>query len=469
MKRLLYFSQHTSAKRFGIIFLASFLSFVAIAQEKQEFTSALAKDDQRSTSTIDQEKETSTPTLVKEKQADHSYKPLQVKLNEDGSKYVRFIMWHQIWATTNNLSQKDANLQTSFSIRRSRFLAYAQISPKFLILTHFGLNSLNQDNLTALGSNGDAPQLFLHGAWGELKLHDNIYVGGGLHYWKGLTRLANQSTLNFMTLDQSRPFTAWHSLGITDQFARHLGAYVKGSAGNFEYRFAVNTPMRNPLGAGKDYSSSFYIDGVNLSPLTYTGASVLDESGNARGNSIYEGYVKYNFFDKESTKLPYYVGTYLGTKKVLAIGTGFFLHPNGMYNNETLQHSSVKHFAFDAFMDIPVSSGAVNAYAAIQRFDYGENYISRWAGTGTSLYGQLGYYISATKTMPYIAYSTSNFEGAVDPVTALNIGLNYFINGHNAKITAEYHHIGKDFREAAITPGGLDEITALRLQLHIFL
>ena len=37
-------------------------------------------------------------------EVDHSYKPLTLKLNEDGSKYVRFIMWHQLWATTNNLA-----------------------------------------------------------------------------------------------------------------------------------------------------------------------------------------------------------------------------------------------------------------------------------------------------------------------------------------------------------------------------
>ena len=469
MKRMNHLSQGTSSKLLALLFITSLFSLSALAQEEKATNSVFAKGKEIASSDLEQAKEAAKPALAEEKKVDHSYKPLQVKLNEDGSKYVRFIMWHQIWATTNNLSDKDANLQTSFSIRRSRFLAYAQVSPKFLILTHFGLNSLNQDNLTALGSNGDAPQLFLHGAWGELKINENIYVGGGLHYWKGLTRLANQSTLNFMTLDQSRPFTAWHSLGITDQFARHLGMYVKGAPGKFEYRFAINSPMLNPLGAGKDYSEAFYVDAGARSPLTYTGASTLDENGQAKGNTIIEGYVKYNLFDKESTKLPYYVGTYMGSKKVLAIGTGFFMHPNGMYNTETLQHSSVRHFAVDAFLDMPVSSGAVNAYASIQKFNYGENYISRWAGTGTSLYGQLGYYLSGTKTMPYIAYSSSNFDGAVDPVTSLNVGMNYFINGHNAKITAEYHHIGKDYREASITPGGLDNLSALRLQLHIFL
>ncbi|HRF41364.1 MAG TPA: hypothetical protein PK198_21375, partial [Saprospiraceae bacterium] len=32
---------------------------------------------------------------------DHSYKPLTLKLSEDGNKYVRLLIWHQFWATLN--------------------------------------------------------------------------------------------------------------------------------------------------------------------------------------------------------------------------------------------------------------------------------------------------------------------------------------------------------------------------------
>jgi len=402
------------------------------------------------------------------KEEDHSYKPLKLSLNEDGSKYVRFIMWHQLWMTTNNLSS-DSKTQLNTSIRRSRLLAFAQVSPKFLILTHFGLNGLNPNNMTSLGSNGDSPQLFLHGAWGELKLNNSLYLGAGLHYWRGLTRLNNQSTLNFMTLDQSRPFNAWHSLGITDQFARHLGIYLKGASGKLEYRFALNNPSRAPLGAGIDYSARFNEAGNPMSSLTYNGVSTAKSNGDATGNTIFEGYVKYNFFDKESTKLPYYVGTYLGKKKVFAIGGGFFLHPNGMYDNSSNSHESVSHFALDAFLDMPTSAGGINAYAALQSFNYGENYISRWGGTGTALYAQLGYYLKNSKTMPYIAYSSSNYDGADDTISALDIGLNYFINGHNCKVTAEYHVISNDFREGSMTFGGQDQLSQFRLQLHVFL
>ena len=393
---------------------------------------------------------------------DHSYKPLKVNLSEDGKKYVRFIMWHQLWLTTNNLDAEDAKLQLTPSIRRSRFLAFAQVSPKFMILTHFGLNSLSPGNLSSLGSNGDAPQMFLHDAWGELKISDKLYIGSGLHYWKGMTRLANQSTLNFMTLDQARPFTSWHSLGITDQFARHLGIYAKGQIDKFDYRIAINSPGRSPLGAGTDYSTKG-------SDWRYTGVSNLTKDSDPTGNAIIEGYFRYNFWDTESTKLPFAVGTYMGKKKLLGIGLGFFAHPNGMYNDSTGEHGSVSHFAADLFYENPTAKGdCVHAYASFQSFNYGENYVSRWAGTGTNIYAQLGYFVKSAKLMPYVAFQSGNYDGLEDPISSLDIGANYYINGHNAKLTLEYHRIKGDIREGAIATGS-DALSQIRLQLHLFL
>jgi hypothetical protein len=331
-----------------------------------------------------------------------------------------------------------------------------------LILTHFGLNNLNPNNLTALGNDGNAPQFFLHDAWGELKVTDHLYLGAGLHYWKGLTRLSNASTLNFMTLDQPRPFIHWHSLGITDQFARHLGVYAKGQIGKFDYRIAMNAPGRNPLGGGIDL-------GLNDSGLGYTGATDPDLNGDPTGNMILEGYFRYNFWEKESTKLPYQVGSYLGKKKVLGIGTGFFLHPNGMFNSSTGSHGDVRHLAVDAFMEYPTGDGnMIHAYASLIDFDYGENYVSRWAGTGTNVYGQLGYFFGAAQLMPYVAYQRGAYEGLNEPIRALDVGLNYFINGHNCKITLEYHHIQGDMRESMI-PTEKEGCHQLRLQLQVFL
>lgn len=80
----------------------------------------------------------------------------------------------------------------------------------------------------------------------------------------------------------------------------------------------------------------------------------------------------------------------------------------------------------------------------------------------------LGYYLKTAKIMPCAAYSNSSYEGAPDAIGALDIGINYFINGHNAKITAEYHTISKDYREGGLALGATGNLSQLRLQLHLF-
>ncbi len=132
-----------------------------------------------------------------------------------------------------------------------------------------------------------------------------------------------------------------------------------------------------------------------------------------------------------------------------------------MYNSNTGEHESVGHFAADAFLDLPTGSGGLTAYTSFSSFNYGENYVSRWAGTGTVVYAHVGYYINSAKIMPYVAFQSANYEGFPDHrPTALDIGLNYHILDHNAKLTLEYHRIADDPRE---------ESSQLRLQAHIFL
>lgn len=402
-----------------------------------------------------------------ELEPDHAYAPLALTLSEDGKKFVRFLIWHQQWFTTNNLATAGDNLQVRSFVRRSRFLAFAQVSPRFLILTHFGLNNLNTNNLTATGNNDDGPQIFLHDAWVEFKVSSGkqLFVGSGLHYWKGMTRMSNESTLNFMTIDNHRPFVHWHSLGITDQFARHLGMYIKGELGQFDYRLAFNNPLNpaNSIGAGQDFGGQ--------SDLTYTGSAIPNADGETVGNTIIEGYFRYDFLEKESTKLPFQVGTYFGGKKVFGVGAGFFAQPNGMYNGVDNQHQDVFHFGLDAYLDHPVGKGnGINAYASLMQFDYGENYMSRWAGTGTNLYAQTGFFLGSLKVMPYTSLQVGDYQAFDQNIIAQSFGINYLMNKHHAKITLDYHQILNSPLEVGFDENGAPiDVKQLRLQLHVFL
>ncbi len=391
-----------------------------------------------------------------EKSVDHSYKPLTLKLTDDGKKYIRFITWHQLWLE----GRSDQN-GPAFSIRRSRFLAFAQISPKFLILTHWGLNSLSASNITANPNSQTANNrslLFLHDAWGEFQIiNKKLYVGSGLHYWNGISRLTNQSTLNMMTLDNPGQGTSdvrlfpWATITQSDQFARHLGIYAKGSLGKFGYRISLNNARANQ-GTLNSTIPSYQVTGRGV------------------GSWNIAGYFKFDFLDKESDKLPYLVGTYLGKKKVLSLGAGFFTQPNALAIGTTLDNatrSAVSHFAVDLFYDAPLSDNiAINALGAFYNFSYGgdDNFASGGLvpGGGSIFYGQIGVLFRSAKLMPYVTYHTADVASTPNNSAEFTAGLNYFINGHHAKLTAEYASGSRGTE-------GSESTSIFKLQMHIFL
>ena len=365
---------------------------------------------------------------------------LKVNINEDGSKYFRVISWAQVQAQYNSDKPLDAKgneqADMSYNVRRARVLLYAQINKDFLILTHFGLNSLNADNITPTGK-GESSQFFLHDVWTQYSLGANHAIGGGLHYWNGISRLNNQSTLNIMTLDNQRQ--SWATLGLSDQFARHIGFYAKGAIDKFQYRVSINEAMTNNLQATTVP--------VNGGAATYTGRRLL---GSRDAGKNFAGYFEYALKDSESNFLPYKVGTYLGTKKVFNVGAGFFVHPNGSVVADAsgnLSGQDVKIFAADVFYDVPMGAngGALTAYALFQNNDYGKDFtLATTYETGTLLHGHVGYVVpskNSTKIQPYLSYDARKIDALNDNANQIGVGSNFYFSGHNSKITLEYQSL----------------------------
>jgi hypothetical protein len=329
---------------------------------------------------------------------------------------------------------------------------YAQLDKRFLILTHFGINNQNAFSGGVVGADGKKPQLYMHDAWVEYKVWDSyLDIGAGLHYWNGISRATSASTLNFLGLDA--PIFNWATIEKTDQFARMLGIYGKGRIGQLEYRVAVNEPFKTS-------------DALQENVAGYNPGNI---------DKVYQGYFSYNFLETESNKLPFYVGSYLGTKKVFNIGAGFLQNSNAMWslqeNGDTATHNQLL-WAIDAFLDMPVGADnkhAITAYTAYFNYDFGPNNIRNIGimnsadgggslrgnavpliGTGQILYGQFGYLFGKLKTggrlQPFASYSHAFFEGVrnaegdIVPVQIVDAGVNYYMAGHHAKITLNYRH-----------------------------
>lgn len=387
------------------------------------------------------------------------YKGLTLKLGD--KQFIRFITWHQVWlrwTDPNPGTIIGGSLQrdTYFDIglRRSRLLAFAQLN-EFQIMTHFGINNQSFNNARK-------PQLFMHDVWTQYALFKNyLQIGFGLHYWHGISRLTNQSTLNFLTLDA--PITNWPTIERTDQFARFLGIWIKGQVAGLDYRISLNKPFRTDR--DPDPISE---DNPNPNPMS-------EYLGETNTLSV-AGYVEYQFLDKESDSLPYKVGTYIGSKTIFNLGFGFYYHPDSMQSltpdlTRERTHDTLL-VGVDLFADLPLgdreTAGALSTYLVFYNYDFGPDHIRNIGimnvaeqtdptrvslngagnaypsiGTGQHVYFQLGYLLPPSwfggfEFMPYGAFQFSNMEALDDPMVLGEVGLNWFLQGHHAKITMAY-------------------------------
>lgn len=406
---------------------------------------------------------------------------IKLNVNPEGTKYIRFITWNQTWFRASQLNPGTTiggeSVKNNFDIsgRRLRMLAYTQISKRYMILAHFGINNQTFINGGGSGStgtggygNGKKPQMFFHDAWNEYHVvlptkenkNSSLSLGAGLHYFMGLSRMTMASTLNFLTVDS--PIFSWATIDNADQFARQYGFFAKGKLNKLEYRFGLNKPFN-----------------TSLSPSNVTEASkAAAVDNNGKSSWAKTGYVEYQFLDSESNLLPFKVGSYLGTKRVFNIGAGFYNQPNGTKSsvNGALKSHNVSLLSVDAFLDMPfgdkTKNTAVTAYAGYFNYNFGPNYIRNigimnegavdaaytgtdkvmagagnaqpMIGTGDIFYTQVGILMPKgsekpkMRVQPFTAFTYKNFDALPKAVTNIDLGINWLIDGHHAKITTQY-------------------------------
>lgn len=404
---------------------------------------------------------------------------LKLNLNPEGDKYVRFILWNQIWLRNTEMNPgtmvSDEATKNTWNIgnRRLRALAYAQITKRYMVLMHFGINNQTFINGGGSGStgtggygNGKKPQMFFHDAWNEYAVvlpgeagKFSLSLGAGLHYYMGLSRMTMASTLNFLTVDS--PIFTWPLIDNSDQFARQMGMFAKGKYGKFEYRFSLNKPFA-----------------TNIAPVDVTNPAArvaVDNNGNPEFSKA--GYVEYQFLDSESNLLPFKVGSYLGTKKVFNLGAGFYHQKDGTRTsvNSQIEKHDIALYAVDAFADLPLGNAknkmALSAYAGFYIYNFGPNYLRNLGimnvgsndpnfigdkaiagagnlqpmiGSGNIYYLQAGLLLPSNadkpkiRIQPFAAYTNKNFKALENSSSQFDIGANWFIDGHHAKLTTQY-------------------------------
>ncbi len=392
--------------------------------------------------------------------AQSSEKDLKFSLNEDGSRYVRGTGLAQIWMRYADYNPGSTVFGTAkesgfdVGLRRVRYQVYGQITDQIFVYTQFGINSWGSIS-------GRKPGLFLHDVTAEYALiKTKLSFGVGLHGWNGTSRYSSSSVVSILGMDL--PYFQETTNDLTDQFVRRLGVYAKGKLGAFDYRISASNPMPIQTADGSV-------------PTLPEGETKLAYYSAEAPAMQYQGYFMWQFWDKESNQFPYMTGTYLGTKRVLSLGSGFAVQDHAVEYREVstgpvIQQASTQ-FGLDIFMENPLNKEkgtSLTAYAAFLKYDFGPNYLRNSGpmnpangvnaqgtfngpgnnapliGTGTVYYAQAGYLMRKDllgklgTLQPYAELNISDFERVETSITTFNIGLNWLQMDHRSKLSLDY-------------------------------
>lgn len=224
----------------------------------------------------------------------------------------------------------------------------------------------------------------------------------------------------------------------------------------FPYNLFANQPLQNNFGRDLGLNVRGYLlkDRLEVRAGLFRG----------RGRDVYAPLrstlrLNYNFLDLE--KEHYYSGTFLGKKKVFALGAGF----------DTQEHYSA--VAVDAFLELPDSQeNAFTLQLSYTNMTGGNsnkpNSFSALIPAQNILFGEIGYYFSKAKLQLVAKYEAQNMNisnnqylinvdrvGANLPLSPANLsgfntlfsnarfaaGVNYYLDGFNSHIKLQYEQV----------------------------
>ncbi len=388
---------------------------------------------------------------------------LKLNLNDTGSHYIKATFLNQVWLRYDQSNPgtrvlgEPKNETFDIGLRRTRFQLYGQMTDRVFFYFQFGQNNFNYLSQNA---GNRKLQAFLHDALGEYRVtkgNEKLILGGGLTIANGLSRFSQPSIGTIMTMDV--PVFAQATVDQTDEFSRKLSAYARGQLGKFDYRVVLSDP--------------FPVTTNGQTPPALSNNATFSQHGH---HKQYQGFFMYNFFDKESHTTPYMTGTYLGKKKILNLEAGFINQGKATWTKDgtdTTYHA-MNLWSAAVFYDAPVNTEkgtALNAYAGYYSYDFGPGYLRYngimnpassvsgpypsgsqgnafpMFGTGKVLYTQVGYLMRKDllgedngTLMPYASLMSANYERLDKQMNVVDVGVNWFLKGHNSKFTLDYQN-----------------------------
>jgi hypothetical protein len=250
-------------------------------------------------------------------------------------------------------------------IRRNRTGFYLNLFDRVISFSQFGIAG------QTFKSKENPAIIFVDLVTEYAIIKEKLHLGYGLNSYNGISRLSNAGAPQFLTIDV--PGFAFPFVGSMDESGRQLGVYIKGLAGDFDYRISYNQPFLNDA-----------LDDTSINSIT-----TYRHHGNA-----WKGYFNWQFMDNEHDIFPWKTMNYLGAKRIFNLGAGFYYQKDAMISRETENGNRKLHdifiFALDAFLEWPLAdNSSITGYLAWYDYDMGPGFLKKSALMNTGYSGAI--------------------------------------------------------------------------------
>lgn len=341
-----------------------------------------------------------------------------IKMEIDEQTKGEVGIWMQTWFQWVEDGKGEENLN-DFILRRAYLYLKGQVTDQVSFFTHVASDKVGQEGL-------DNPSIGLgtgvawRDLWITLKLHEHLKIQMGRMYVPLTRNYGTTSTKCMLTADL--PFLQGGSRGgifYAQKVGRDDSLTIWGNPldGLLQYRFMISEGVE---GDNNPEDSLRFVGRIALSLLE----------------------PETSWFNK---------GTYLGKKKVLSLGLGFQSQDDLTLGGVQGEDNDV--WTGDVFFDHPVGDGAVTfeaAYIDIENvtggaaplyhdMEAGDDAKNWYINAGYLLPGSIG----PGRLQPYVRYETVDVDKK-NETDFWSGGFNYYLKGHNAKLTADYMHVDPD-------------------------
>ncbi len=343
-----------------------------------------------------------------------------MKVYEKGDLTLHMGFWGQAWyqyvgdaRDTDHDGKQDSGLYDTL-IRRAYFYAKGSLTDKLGLFVHYAGDRIDQDGLHKRPSLGLGANLVVRDWWVTVKLLDDAAkLQVGRMYIPFTRNYGTTSTKTLLTTDLD-----WAQGGIRggifypSKVGRDDGVCLWGNIldKKLQYRLMVAE------GIGK-------------------------ESMNPDDNLRYAGRLSWYFYEPETGW--FNKGTYLGKKKVLALGFGADYQGDLRYGTGSHDYSA---WTIDLHWDHPLGpkGGAVTLEASYTSLSNGPNSINYTylrQGDDADLFSiKSGYLIPGKigpgEIQPFLHIERIDVDGK-DDTNVLGFGFNYFIKGQANKLSID--------------------------------